>query len=57
MLVGVNPFFDKSVEIILKNIVEKRLELPTNLTKNAKNLLEGLLQKNVLLFFTLKSFT
>ena len=51
MLTGNPPFYDKNVNIMFTNIVNKKIEFPLNvfLTKESKNLIESLLDKNVFL--------
>ncbi|OMJ88477.1 hypothetical protein SteCoe_9606 [Stentor coeruleus] len=46
MLTGLPPFYDSNRSKIYMKILNEKLELPNFLSRNAKNLLEGLLEKD-----------
>ena len=46
MLTGCPPYYDHDKEILMYNIINNSLEIPSNLSKNANDLLTKLLEKD-----------
>jgi serum/glucocorticoid-regulated kinase 2 len=46
MLVGIPPFYDRTNDAIFHNIQNAKLKIPSKLSRPAKDLIIGLLQRN-----------
>lgn len=46
MLVGEPPYFDENIEVLYENIRNGKLKFPAGISKSAKSLISGLLDRN-----------
>lgn len=46
MLVGEPPYFDENIEVLYENIKSGKLKFPAGISKPAKSLISGLLDRN-----------
>lgn len=47
MIVGQPPFFDEDIDKLFDNIKNARIKFPSYVSKAARNLINGLLERNV----------
>ena len=56
MMVGEPPYFDEDMDVLYENIRSGKLKFPSSLSKNAKALISGLMERNIKRRIGVKSF-
>ena len=57
MLIGEPPYFDEDIEKLFDNIKNAKIKFPSFVSKNSKNLINSLLERNVKKRIGVKNFT
>ena len=47
MITGETPYFDEDIDQLYENIKSGKLKYPSHLSKNARSLITGLLERNI----------